>query len=60
MIINFKDSAKNYTDLIHLLYVINESENFEEEIQEIFDVDLFIRTFIMEVATVSYKEEKKI
>jgi hypothetical protein len=35
----------------------NDTDTFEHDIKQIFDVDLFLRTYIMEVATVSLLTE---
>jgi spore coat protein CotH len=52
-----QDAAnESYSDLIQFIFTLhNATDNvFEYEIKKIFDVDLFLRTYIMEVATVSY------
>lgn len=45
--------ANNYDKLVELLAAINlpENENFETELEKVFDVDLFLRTFAFEVVT---------
>lgn len=46
------DEADDYTELAEFMTVINMTDSdFAANVEDIFDVDLFIRTLVMEVAT---------
>jgi len=51
------DAANNYTSLIHFLKILskaNKTEAWAQELESIFNVDLFLRTMIHEVLTGQY------
>ena len=55
------DEADDYTKLRDFLYVLNfaPDDTFAQDIAEVFDVDLFIRTFVFEVATANFDGLRK-